>query len=126
MLIESYIPIFLLAGLAVSFGVGNILFSYIIGPRVNKEEKLDPYECGMPPVGNPRERFTVKFFLVAMVFVIFDIEIVFLFLWAIVFKKLGIFGLIEMGIFIGILVLALAYVWEKGVLEWASKTKSLT
>lgn len=124
MLLVDYIPILLLAVVVIGFAFGTVLLSFLIGPRVDKKEKLDPYECGMPPVGNPRERFSVKFFLVAMVFVIFDIEIVFLFLWAIVFKDLGIFGLIEMGIFLGILVLALAYVWEKGVLEWASKTKS--
>ena len=94
-----------------------------LGPRKDSKAKLEPYECGMPPVGNPRERINVKFFLVAMVFVIFDIEILFLFLWAIVFKQLGVFGLVEMAVFLGILLLGLAYVWEKGVLEWASKKK---
>ncbi|MBD3265138.1 NADH-quinone oxidoreductase subunit A [bacterium] len=120
-MIQQYIPVLLLAMLALAFAVGNVLLSFLFGPRKDSKEKLDPYECGMPPIGNPRERFNVKFFLVAMVFVIFDIEIVFLFLWAAVFQDLGIFGLIEMAVFLGVLVLALAYVWEKGVLEWASK-----
>jgi NADH-quinone oxidoreductase subunit A len=117
----DYIPIVLMAMLSIAFAAGNIITSFLFGPRVDSHAKLDPYECGMAPIGNPRERFNVKFFLVAMVFVIFDIETVFLFLWAVIFKKLGLFGLVEMAVFLGILMLALAYVWEKGVLEWASK-----
>lgn len=126
MLLHDYIPILILAGLAAAFAAGTVLLSLLIGPRKSGEGKLDPYECGMPPEGDPRERFNVKFFLVAMVFVIFDIEIVFLFLWAVIFKQLGVFGLLEMAVFIGILVLALAYVWKKGVFEWASRTNSST
>lgn len=124
MLFQNYIPILLIAGLAIAFAGGTIIASFLLGPRTSKGDQLDPYECGMPPIGNPRERFNVKFFLVAMVFVIFDIEIVFLFLWAVIFKRLGWFGMLEMAVFIGILVFALAYVWKKGVLEWASKTNS--
>lgn len=123
-MLTDYLPIILMAMVALAFAGGNILMSFLIGPRKDSPEKLDPYECGMPPVGNPKERFNVKFFLVAMVFVIFDIEIVFLFLWAVIFKPLGLFGLLEMAVFLGILILALAYVWEKGVLEWASKKNS--
>ncbi len=121
MLLFDYIPILFMAMMALAFAGGTVLFSFLIGPRIDKSNKLDPYECGMPPVGTPLERFNVKFFLVAMVFVIFDIEVVFLFLWAVIFKDLGWFGLFEMGVFIAVLVLALAYVWKKGVLEWASK-----
>jgi NADH-quinone oxidoreductase subunit A len=120
-MLTQYTPILLMAMLALAFAGGNILMSFLIGPRKDSPRKLDPYECGMPPIGDPKERFKVKFFLVAMVFVIFDIEVVFLFLWAVVFKQLGLFGFLEMAVFLGILVLALAYVWEKGVLEWASK-----
>lgn len=122
-MLSDYIPVLLMASLALAFALGNVVMSFLLGPRKYGAEKLDPYECGVPPVGNPKERFNVKFFLVAMVFVIFDIEIVFLFLWAVIFKPLGIFGLVEMSVFLGILVLALVYVWEKGVLEWASKKK---
>ncbi len=123
MLLYDYLPIFIMLAVAVAFAGGTVLMSFLFGPRQDKSSKLDTYECGMPPVGNPRERFNVKFFLVAMVFVIFDIEVVFLFLWAVIFKGLGWFGVAEMGFFLFILVLALIYVWQKGVLEWASKTK---
>ena len=122
MLLDDYLPIFLMSLLAVGFSAGTVLMSFLVGPRQEKSGKLDTYECGMPPVGTPRERFNVKFFLVAMVFVIFDIEVVFLFLWAVIFQRLGWFGLMEMGVFLAVLVLALVYVCEKGVLEWASKT----
>jgi len=122
-LLLDYFPIFIMASLAMAFAGGTVLASFWVGPRQDKSEKLDTYECGMPPIGTPHERFNVKFFLVAMVFVIFDIEIVFLFLWAVIFRRLGWFGLAEMGIFLMILVFALLYVWEKGVLEWASKAK---
>jgi len=121
-LLDDYLPIFLMSLLAVGFSAGTVLMSFLVGPRQEKSGKLDTYECGMPPVGTPRERFNVKFFLVAMVFVIFDIEVVFLFLWAVIFQRLGWFGLMEMGVFLAVLVLALVYVCEKGVLEWASKT----
>ena len=124
MLLQNYIPIFLMAGLAIAFAGGTVLSSFLLGPRKSQGEQLDPYECGMPPVGNPHERFNVQYFQVAMVFVIFDIEIVFLFLWAVIFKRLGWFGIVEMAVFIGILLIALAYVWKKGVLEWGSKTNS--
>ncbi len=123
MLIYDYLPIFLMVFVAAAFAGGTVLMSFLFGPRQEKSGKLDPYECGMPPVGTPRERFNVKFFLVAMVFVIFDIEIVFLFLWSVIFKDLGWFGLAEMGVFLFILVLALVYVWKKGVLEWALKAE---
>jgi len=120
-LLQDYLPILLMTCVAVGFAGVTVLLSFLIGPRQDKSGKLDTYECGMPPVGNPRERFNVKFFLVAMVFVIFDIEIVFLLLWAVIFRALGWFGVFEMGVFLAVLALALAYVWEKGVLEWASK-----
>lgn len=120
----DYLPIILLVAFGLTFALGIGLLSYLIGPRKDDPSKLDTYECGMPPIGNPRERFHVKFFLVALLFVIFDIEIVFLFIWAIVFRDLGMFGLAAIGVFLGFLVLSLAYEWKKGVLEWASKTKS--
>lgn len=123
MLLYDYIPILLMTGVAIAFAVGNVLASFLIGPRVDKPEKLDPYECGMPPIGNPREPFNVKFFLVAMLFVIFDIEIVFLVLWAVVFKELSLYGLAVMGFFLAILVVSLVYELKKGVLEWASKAR---
>src|SRR5512138_696994 len=103
---------------ATAFALGSILASYYLGRRVNDPAKLMPYECGITPVGNARDRFHARFYLVAMLFIVFDIEIVFLYPWAVVFKQLALFGLIEMGVFLLILVLGFAYVWGKGALEW--------
>ena len=80
--------------------------------------KLAPYECGCEPVGSARERFSIKFYLIAMLFILFDIEAVFLYPWAVLFKRLGVFGLMEMGVFIAILFVGYVYVWKKGALEW--------
>jgi NADH-quinone oxidoreductase subunit A len=80
--------------------------------------KHSPFECGVIPTGNPRKRFSVKFFLVALLFLIFDVETVFVFPWAVIFKKLGLFGFIEMSVFLLLLLLGLVYVWKKGALEW--------
>jgi len=123
-MLSDYFPILMMAMAALAFAAGNVIFSFLIGPRIEKSGKLDPYECGMAPVGNPLEPFSVKYFLPAMAFVIFDIEVVFLFLWAVIFKRLGWFGLAEMAVFLAVLALALVYVWKKGVLEWGSKTES--
>lgn len=121
MLLYDYIPVLLMAGLAIGFVGGTVLMSFLAGPRKDDPNKLDPYECGMPPIGNPKERFNVKFFLVAMLFVIFDIEIIFLVLWALVFNDLNLYGLFTMGFFLAILVVSLVYELKKGVLEWVSK-----
>ncbi|MBW8004570.1 MAG: NADH-quinone oxidoreductase subunit A [candidate division NC10 bacterium] len=117
MLVE-YLPILLFIAAAALFAGGSILLSSLAGPWRPFAEKLEPYECGMAPVGMARERFSVKFYLVAMLFIIFDIEIIFLFPWAVIFKELGWFGFFEMGGFVLVLVLGLAYVWRKGGLEW--------
>jgi len=120
---HQYLPILLIFIMATLFSGGFILLSAIIGRKKPSESKLSVYECGVEPVGNARERFSVKFFLVAMLFIIFDIEVVFLFPWAVLFKDfvaqgMGVFMLIEMGIFIGILALGLLFVWRKGALDW--------
>jgi NADH-quinone oxidoreductase subunit A len=114
----DYIPILILAILATLFAGANIVLSLLLGPRNPNPEKLSPYECGMVPVGTARERFSVKFYLVAMLFIVFDMEIVFLYPWAVVFKQLKLFGLIEMGIFLLILLVGYFYIWKKGGLEW--------
>ena len=103
---------------AIGFAAFGLAASHFLGKRINDPAKLGPYECGITPVGSARERFHTRFYLVAMLFIVFDIEIVFLYPWAIVFKQLRIFGLIEMAVFVGILLLGLAYVWGKGALEW--------
>lgn len=103
---------------ATGFAVGTIAASYYLGRRVNTAEKSMPYECGITPVGNARERFHTRFYLIAMLFIVFDIETVFLYPWAVVYKQLALFGLIEMLVFIAILLAGLVYVWGKGALEW--------
>ena len=114
----NYLPIFLLIALAGLFALGALLLSSLVGPRDPNPVKLAPYECGVTPVGSARERFSVKFYLVAMLFIIFDIEIVFLYPWAVVYRHLGSFGVVEMGIFVAVLLVGLVYVWKKGGLEW--------
>ena len=114
----NYVPIFLLIALAGLFALGSLLLSSLVGPRDPNPTKLAPYECGITPVGSARERFSVKFYLVAMLFIIFDIEIVFLYPWAVVFRHLGAFGLLEMGAFVAVLLVGLVYAWKKGGLEW--------
>lgn len=114
----DYLPILILVILAMIFAGVNIVVSSLLGPRLPNPEKLSPYECGMVPVGTARERISVKFFLVAMLFIVFDMEIVFLYPWAVVFKQLKLFGLIEMGVFLLILLVGYFYVWKKGGLEW--------
>ena len=114
----GYLPILVLILLAAGFALVSIALSSAIGPSRPNPTKLSPYECGVMPVGTARERFPTKFYLVAMLFIIFDIETVFLYPWAVVFRRLGLFGLGEMGLFIGILLLGLVYVWRKRGLEW--------
>ena len=113
-----YLPILILFIVAAGFAVTNIGLSAILGRPKSTTEKLMPYECGIDPVGSARERFSVKFYLIAMLFVIFDIEVVFLYPWAVVFKSLKLFGFIEMLVFIGILLVCYLYIWKRGGLEW--------
>lgn len=118
MLLDSYLPIMVLIAIALAFAAGSVIFSRLIGQKKPSAVKLAPYECGMPLVGSARERVSVKFYIIAMLFILFDIEAVFLYPWAVVFKKLGMFGFIEMGVFIAILLVGYIYVWKKGALEW--------
>jgi NADH-quinone oxidoreductase subunit A len=104
--------------LAIGFGLVSLVFSSLIGPKKFSAVKMSPYECGCDPVGTARERFSIKFYIIAMLFILFDIEAVFLYPWAILYKKLGVFGLVEMGLFIVILFVGYIYVWKKGALEW--------
>lgn len=114
----DYLPIGVLVTLAILFAAGNIIFSSLLGPRRPNPEKLSPYECGMVPVGTARERFSVKFYLVAMLFIIFDMEVVFLFPWAVVMRQLKLVGLMAMGTFLVVLLVGYFYAWRKGGLEW--------
>lgn len=114
----AFIPILIMVVIAIGFAAFTLAASYFLGRRVNDPAKLLPYECGITPVGSARERFHTRFYLVAMLFIVFDLETVFLYPWAVVQKQLQVFGLIEMAIFIVILLLGLVYVWGKGALEW--------
>jgi NADH-quinone oxidoreductase subunit A len=117
-MLTEYLPIVLLAGLAALFAVASLGVSSLLRPRRPTPAKLMPYECGIVPEHEPPERFPVKFYMVAMLFIIFDIEIIFLFPFAVVFRDLGLFGLAAVAIFIGLLAVAYAYEWLKGALDW--------
>lgn len=114
----AFVPVLIMVIVAIGFAVFTLVASHFLGRRVYDPAKQLPYECGITPIGNARERFHARFYLVAMLFIVFDIEIVFLYPWAVVFKQLALFGLIEMGVFLLILILGFAYVWGKGALEW--------
>ena len=117
-MLGTYLPIILLILIALAFGLGSVVFSSLIGQKKYSKVKMAPYECGCEPIGTARERFPIKFYLIAMLFILFDIEAVFLYPWAILYKKLGLFGLVEMGLFIVILFVGYIYFWKKGALEW--------
>ncbi len=114
----AFIPLLMMLILGVGFSVFTLFASHFLGKRVYDKAKAAPYECGITPTGTARERFHTRFYLVAMLFIVFDIETVFLYPWAIVFKQLGMFGLVEMAIFVAILLVGFVYVWGKGALEW--------
>jgi NADH-quinone oxidoreductase subunit A len=117
-MLGAYLPIILLVVIAAVFGLASLTLSSLIGVKKPSEVKLAPYECGCEPVGTARERFSVKFYIIAMLFILFDIEAVFLYPWAVIYKRLGLFGMVEMGVFIVILFVGYIYVWKKGALEW--------
>ncbi|MGR3319707.1 MAG: NADH-quinone oxidoreductase subunit A [Candidatus Anammoxibacter sp.] len=114
----NYLPILLLITVASLFAVGTVIASTLIGKRKSHAEKLSTYECGVEPIGSARVQFPIKFYIIAMVFIVFDIELVFLYPWAVVFKSLRMFGFIEMGVFILILGVCYFYIWKRGVFEW--------
>jgi NADH-quinone oxidoreductase subunit A len=118
LLAQKYLPILMLFCLAVIVPAALIVLSSLIGPRKETQAKVGTFECGTDPVGEPRKRFSVQFFLIALLFMIFDVEVVFIFPWAVLFRKLGLYGFIEMAVFLGILIFGLFYVWKKGALEW--------
>ena len=119
-MLKDYLPIVVLMALAALFAVGSLIAARILAPRRPTPAKAYPYECGIIPERLPRgERFPVKFYVVAMLFIIFDIETIFLFPWAVTFRRLGLFGLVEMAIFILLVAVAYVYIWRKGGFEWA-------
>lgn len=133
---ESYIPALVFVIFAIGFGVVNLGLTMILGPKRTSTIKDEPFECGSEPIGSPRVKFSVKFYQVAILFLVFDIEVAFLYPWASLFRELScsggldpatavctggatLFGLVEMLVFLGILVVALAYIWRKRALDWA-------
>lgn len=117
-MLESYIPIFMMLGAAALFGLVMVKLNEWLGPKRPSAEKLSTYESGMEPVRTARERFSIKFYMVAVLFIIFDIEVVFLYPWAVAFNELGMMGFVTMFVFILILLVGYFYVWRKGALEW--------
>ena len=116
--LSRYFPILLFVFIAFAFGMGTQLISYFVQPRYPEPDKLSTYECGSEPFSDARMPFPVRYYIFAMLFVIFDVEVIFLYPWAIVFNKIGLIGLVEMLIFIGLFLVAYVYAWRKGALEW--------
>jgi NADH-quinone oxidoreductase subunit A len=114
----NYLPIIIFIVLGALFGIGSIVAGWIVRPSRPYRAKLLPYESGSPLFMDARVQFPMRYYIIAMLFVIFDIEVVFLFPWAVVFKKLGLLGLIEMGLFLAILIVGYWYAWKKGALDW--------
>jgi NADH-quinone oxidoreductase subunit A len=115
---ENYIPILLFIGLAITFGAVALLVGSLVRPSRPYRAKLIPYESGSPLFSDARIQFPMRYYIIAMLFVIFDIEIIFMIPWAVRFQSLGLLGLIEMLAFLGILLVGFWYAWKKGVLEW--------
>ena len=116
--LTRYFPILFFVFVALVFGVATLLLSYLVQPKYPETEKLSTYECGSEPFSDARMPFPVRYYIFAMLFVIFDIEVIFLYPWAVVFTKIELIGLIEMLVFIGLFLVAYVYAWRKGALEW--------
>ena len=117
-MLQGWLSIVIMIGLGVAFSLGSVVLSQLLGPKRPTPEKLAPYECGMPPVGDARERQSVKFYLVAMIFLLFDIEVAFLYPWAMALRSLGWAGFVQVVLFMALLLAGYVYVWRKGALDW--------
>lgn len=120
-LFEQYYPVLIMAGLALGFVVTTMVVSHLIGPKRNTKVKDDSFECGIESQGNARTPFSIKYFLVAILFVLFDVEVIFMYPWAVNFRELGLFGLIEMFTFMGLMIVGLIYVIKRGALKWETE-----
>jgi len=116
--LQGYIPVLVVLMVASVVAVAPLVLGYLIGPRHPDKEKRSPYECGFDPFEDARLRFDVRYYLVAILFIIFDLEIAFLFPWAVALEDLGLAGMAVMGVFLAILVIGFVYEWRKGALEW--------
>jgi NADH-quinone oxidoreductase subunit A len=115
---QNYVPIFIFIAVGIAIPVVTLAIAKILRPARPTEVKLSPYECGILPEDTARGRYTVRFYIVAILFVVFDVETIFLFPWAVQYKALALFGFIEMMIFLGILIVGYVWIWKKGALEW--------
>ena len=117
-MLQEYVPILIFLGIAAGIGMLLLGLGFLIGSGEKDDEKLSPYECGFEAFDDSRMKFDVRYYLVAILFIIFDLEIAFLFPWAVVLDSIGTFGLVAMAIFLGLLVVGFIYEWKKGALEW--------
>jgi NADH-quinone oxidoreductase subunit A len=118
---QSYFPVLVQVVIALALAAGLVVTSSFLGKRVKSPLKDTPYESGMAPVGSARERFSVKFYLVGMIFILFDIEAVFLYPWAVVYRQLKMFAFAEMFVFVALILIGFFYVWKKGALDWSGE-----
>ena len=118
---QTYFPILVQIVIACAVAGGMLAGSFFLGKKVRNTVKSQPYECGIVPTGTARERFSVKFYLVAMVFILFDIEAIFLYPWAVVYRELRLFAFFEMAVFIALVLCGFFYVWKKGALDWSPR-----
>ncbi len=121
----DYLPVAIFVLISIAFGLGALMMGAIFRLRRPYPEKLMPYESGITPVGEPRFRFSIQYYVIAMLFVVFDVEAIFLYPWAIVFNKIGLFAFVEMMIFISILLVGYIYAWKKEAFTWEVKSKTL-
>jgi NADH-quinone oxidoreductase subunit A len=117
-MLQSYLPLLILLGISAAQAIGMVVLSEVLSPTKRTRVKSAPYESGIDPIGSTRERFSMKFYLVAIIFIVFDVETVFLLPWAVVMREVGVAGFISASIFIFILTVGLVYEWKKGALEW--------
>jgi NADH-quinone oxidoreductase subunit A len=118
---ESYFPVLVQIAIAIAVAAGLVSTSFLLGKKVRDKVKDSPYECGIVPTGSARERFSVKFYLVAIVFILFDIEAVFLYPWVVVYRELKMFAFVEMLLFIALVLAGFFYIWKKGALDWSAE-----
>ena len=117
-MLAEYLPSLLFLIVATGIGIALLIVGTVLGPRRPTAEKLAPYECGFAAFEDAHMQFDVRYYLIAILFIVFDLEIAFMLPWALVFRELGVFGLVEMGVFLSLLVIGFIYVWKKGALEW--------
>jgi NADH-quinone oxidoreductase subunit A len=118
-MLDAYIPVVLFLLVAVGFAIVALLLAWLIRPERYGKVKAEPYECGIETRGDARDRYSIRYYIIAMLFVVFDVETVFMFPWAVIMHQLKLFGLVEMMVFLFILIVGYVYAWKQGALEWA-------